>query len=175
MDEAVLEEVAAFIEARLAEDEEKAELSGPAVVAWLTFSDDQGRMLYTTVASTNLYEGDILHPWVADGHEVPAPASARVVYDPARVRRSAAATRLLVTRIQAMPHHYVDEDTWYSCRLAVAPGETEPGSGKNPEAPGQGCECGRDWRVGALLHAVAARWGDHPDYQADWADVPAWV
>jgi hypothetical protein len=69
--------VIAFFEARLAEKEAPAHFSGPAKVAWLTYLDDQGQMLYTTVAA-----GDDDQPWCADGHELPAPASASVVYDP---------------------------------------------------------------------------------------------
>lgn len=71
-----------FIEARLDEDEKTAHHSGPARVAWLTFRDEAGQMLYTVAASDH-GEAD----WIADGKVLAAPASASVVYDPARVPR----------------------------------------------------------------------------------------
>lgn len=80
----------AFLNARLDEDEATASYAGPARIAWLTYRDADGQMLYTTVAA-----GEDHAPWVADGKELPPPASARVVYDPARVLREVEAGRHL--------------------------------------------------------------------------------
>jgi hypothetical protein len=90
--------LAAFLADRLDEDEATASYAGPAVVAWLTYRDDGGQMLYTTVAATS---GDSEDVWVADGKVLPEPASARVVYDPARVLRDVAAGRALVEAYRA--------------------------------------------------------------------------
>lgn len=80
-----------FIIARLGEAEAAAQASGPARAAWLTYRDNEGRMLYTTVAAAD--EDD---PWIADGHELSEPASARVIYDPAHVLRDIEAKRAIM-------------------------------------------------------------------------------
>lgn len=53
--------------------------------------------------------------------------------------------------------HYYCEDCWYSCPLAVEPGETEPGSGCcNGDKP-MVCDCGADAfnaRLDGLLAAL---------------------
>ena len=164
----------AFAEARLAEDEAAARYAGPARVAWLTYRDSEGQMLYTTVAA-----GEDHAPWVADGHELPEPASARTVYDPARALREVEAGRKLLAVIQAMPHDYVDADTWHSCSQAVDPhpdsdDDTGPGSGcLDEERAGKSCDCGRDARARRMLAAIVMRWSSHPDYLPGWAPAAA--
>ena len=86
---------------------------------------------------------------------------------PARVHRDVASTRELVQLVTGEAHHYNDDDPWFSCALAVAPGETEPGSGccNDTLDPGK-CSCGRDARVDRFLRVIAGRWSDHPGYAA---------
>lgn len=87
-------DITAFLTARLDEDEAAAYYSGPARVAWLTYCDDSGRMLYTTVAASN----DEDDPWVADGHDLPSPTAACIVFDPARVLAEVKAKRRVLAR-----------------------------------------------------------------------------
>jgi hypothetical protein len=94
----------AFLRAKLDEDEATARYSGPALVAWLTYREDSGGMFYTTVAAGGQGDWD---PWVADGHELPEPASARVVYDPARALREVDVWRKLLLEYHSAPHDAV--------------------------------------------------------------------
>lgn len=93
----------------IAEDEDAAHYSGPALVAWLTLRDDEGRLLYTTVAASDNGED-----WVADGKEVSTVASPDVVYDPARALRDAAFKRVVLAehkRGDNPPGHAA----WFPC------------------------------------------------------------
>lgn len=128
--------IAEFLTARLDEDEATAQHSGPARVAWLAFLDDAGHMRYTTVAASN----DDDDPWVADGHELVAPAAVRVVYDPARVLAEVAAKRALLKRLDEDADACTDDAEWRGASLA-------------------------EWQVIAHLAAVYA---DHPDYDPSW-------
>lgn len=160
-----LADLTAFISARLAETETKAR-SDPARIAWLTYLNGDGQMRYTTVAAD--HDDDY---WCADGKLLDVPSSACVVYDPAHVLRDVAATRKLVTEITAIPHEYVEGDSWYSCSRAVYPEspDDEPGSAcADDDRAGKPCDCGRDKRALRLLGTVAERWDDHADYQEGW-------
>lgn len=101
-----MKDLVAFIDSRLDEDEKAAQLSGRGRVAWLTYRDDEGQMLYTTVAAS-----DDFSPWFADGHELPEPASADNIYDQARALREVAAKRDIVRRCWA---HMNELDTYPS-------------------------------------------------------------
>lgn len=129
-----------FLAARLDEDEATARHSGPALVAWLTLHDSSGQMGYTTVASSDEYG-----PWVADGRDLPEPASARIVYDPARVLREVEAKRAIIR----------DAESLLDPPLALAPflSAADPLYG--------------DVLNGILRH-LAAAWSDHPDYDPAW-------
>lgn len=78
-----------FIKARL--DEKAARARGAGRIAWLTYRDADGQMLYTTVASG---AGD--DAWIADGKELPEPASVSVVFDEAQEFREVAAMRAIL-------------------------------------------------------------------------------
>jgi hypothetical protein len=78
------------LRAGLDADEATVQHSGSARVAWLTYHNDVGGLLYTTVAADGEGDWDV---WAAGGNELPEPASVRVVYDPARERRDIAAKR----------------------------------------------------------------------------------
>lgn len=86
-----------FIEAQMNVDEMTAHHSGPARVAWLTLLDGSGRLRYTTVASSSNDDD----PWFAHGRQVPAPASVRIVYDPAQVLADVAAKREVIELYKA--------------------------------------------------------------------------
>ena len=87
-----------FIRARLDEEEKTAREAGDARIAWLTYCDEQGKMLYTTVAATG---GDV---WVAAGKELSAPATALIVYDPARVLTDVEAKRGMLRQLIVEGH-----------------------------------------------------------------------
>jgi len=131
----------AFLKARLDELAATASYAGPARIAWLTYRDDQGAMLYTTVAA-----GGDHAPWVADGHELPGPASARIVYDPARVLREVEAKRAIIERYKRAP--------------AVSGSPVSFTRGQD-EGYRQACM--------DAIRDLATIYGDHPDYRQEWA------
>ena len=82
----------AFYAARLDDAERTVYQEGSpphGVIAWLTYLAPGGGMGYATVAHGDSADG----PWIADGRELPEPASALVVYDPVRSLRHIAAGR----------------------------------------------------------------------------------
>lgn len=83
--------LAVFLAARLDEAEQNISYAGPARIAWLTYLRDDGQLAYTTIAA-----GVDNSPWVADGRELPEPASVRVIWDPARELRAITAKRAIL-------------------------------------------------------------------------------
>src|ERR1035441_8446779 len=101
--------------ARLDEDEATASYAGPARVAWLTYCDDEGQMLYTTVAA-----GGDPSPWCAAGKELADPASVRVIYDPARMRRYVEAGRAIISELKGEGHGWAEHEPAYYAGLDYA-------------------------------------------------------
>lgn len=134
-----MDDLISFLLARLAEDQATASCAGPARIAWLTYLDDNGQMLYTTVAA-----GEDHAPWVADGHELPEPTSARIVYDPARALREVAAKREIVGgEDDGLALYVVHERGVWPDELTRAAKQ--------------------------ILRRMAAVYSGHPDYQPEWA------
>jgi Family of unknown function (DUF6221) len=148
--------IAAFIEARLAEDEALAlatQVAAPGT--WHAAGED-----ILTVNPDPYWNG------VCVANASDAEAAHIIRHDPASTLRAVASTRDLVAQILAIPHSYVDGDTWFSCSQAVEPGEpgAEPGSAcADDNRRGQPCDCGRDAKVRRMLTTVAARWDGHPE------------
>ncbi|WP_405149464.1 DUF6221 family protein [Sphaerisporangium sp. NBC_01403] len=138
-----MDDLIAFLRARLGEDEETARVAGEACIAWLTYRDDDGQMRYTTVAAAAT-DGI----WIAAGAEVPAPTSALVVYDPARALREVEAKRRIIS--EHAPH----EDYSWACRTCSA-------------ADSCGCMGGPDLPC-PTLRLLALPYADHPDYREEW-------
>jgi Family of unknown function (DUF6221) len=130
--------VIAFFEARLGEMENRARYSGPGLVAWLSLHDEAGELSYTTVAASDHGDGD---DWIADGKVLPVPASAHVIYDPAREVRKAEAIRAIVRRCT----RYANEMDEYPNAL-VSP---------------------RAVLARQVLMDLGDAWSDHPDYPAE--------
>jgi hypothetical protein len=159
--------VAAFLAARLDEDEAIARQSGPALVAWLTFRSGKGEMLCTTVAAGGEGNWD---PWVADGRELPEPASVRVVYDPARALREIQAKRAILDEHCILTSG--DRNPDYE-EFPVVPWGAKGGAGDQ----GPGCVtchyCGlggmKGYGICRTVRLLAAIWSDHPDYDQAWA------
>jgi hypothetical protein len=92
-------------------------------------------------------------------------------FRPLRALRRVKAVRDLVTAILAEQHDYNALDGYYSCSQAregtgLVSGPTgPPGSGcSDPERAGKPCDCGRDARVARLLAIIASEWeGDGHD------------
>ena len=137
-----MDDLITFLRARLDEDAAAAHDSGSALVAWLTYRDDAGQMLYTTVASGGEGDWDV---WVANGQELPAPASARVVYDPARVLREVEARRAILARYEDCLTRMEDPD--YSAVTAR--------------------DQAREYED-FVLPNLAAVYSSHPDYRQEW-------
>jgi hypothetical protein len=95
-------------------------------------------MGYTTVAHGHSADG----PWIADGRELPEPASVLVVYDPLRVLRDVAAKRTILRRCAAQ----MNEPDQYPNGL-VSP---------------------RALMARQNLMDLAAVWSDSPEYQEGW-------
>lgn len=81
-----------FLRVRLDEDEQTAREAGECRIAWLTYRDERGQMLYTTVAAGD----DVDDVWCAAGRELGEPASVRVVYETARVLADVEAKRRII-------------------------------------------------------------------------------
>lgn len=88
--------------------------------------------------------------------------------DGRRILAERAAKRAIMDVVTRWEHSYMDEDMWYSCPLAVAPGEAEVGSGYSGDDEAV-CRCGLEDRQMRLLLPLAAIYFDHADYQQDWA------
>jgi hypothetical protein len=155
-----MSDLTAFVNARLDEDEATARYSGPALVAWLTFCDEQGQMSYTTVAAGGQGDWD---SWVADGHELPEPASARVVYDPGRALREAGAKRKRLAL-------YLDAKEALKTALKNAPMIDDPAAAHSyvrarinvNQASGRFAALEMSVRLDAMAYH------DHPDYEQEW-------
>lgn len=127
-----------FLRARLDEDEKRARDAGESRIAWLTYRDASGGLHYTTVANGR---GDV---WVADGKELPEPASTLVVYETARVLAEVEAKRKL------LGSHYDYRGVCTRCfDWQNKPVERE-------QFP---CE---------VVRLLALPYADHPDYRAEW-------
>jgi hypothetical protein len=152
-------ELAASVEAHLAEDEAAANaLDGATWRAGTDVGDEYNIAVVLEGADWQIARCGIEK--LADG-ELKAAHIAR--QDPARTLRHVKATRDLVAAILGEPHDYNEGDSWYSCSQAVdpdpAPGEGGPGSGcSNDERAGRPCDCGRDARVARLLGIIAGEW-----------------
>ncbi len=132
----------AFLEARLDEAEHTVYQEGSppvGVIAWLTYLEPDGSPSYTTVASGGTPEG----PWIADGGELPDPASVLVVYDPIQVLRQIEASRAIVRRCAVRMN---EPDQW-------------PNGLVSPRA----------LLARQVLRDMAAVYSDHPDYRQEWA------
>ena len=136
----VNESLARFVSARLDEVEETASFAGPARIAWLTYPDEPERPYYTTVAA-----GDDYSPWTADGRDLPQPASARVVYDPERVRADIQVWRRLLVEYRSL--------------------------GLDAKFAGTERETGFHLALSAALKFKAATWADHQDYRPAWEEA----
>ena len=152
-------ELAASIEAHLAEDEAAAgALDGATWRAGTDVGDEYNIGIVLEGADWQIARCGIEK--LADG-ELKAAHIAR--QDPARALRRVKATRDLVAAILAERHDYNEGDSYYSCSQAVdpdpAPGADGPGSGcSNDERAGKPCDCGRDAKVARMLAIIATEW-----------------
>lgn len=85
-----MDDLTAFVNARLDEDGATHRHAGEGRIAWLTYRLDNGELSHTTVAADH-HDGY----WHAGGKLLPEPASVLIVYDQARVLREVAALRWL--------------------------------------------------------------------------------
>lgn len=147
----VLAEMAAFAEARLAEDEADAQHI-PTDTEWYARFQP------------------------AAGHGRAREMAVRRTASRERLLAGVGGDRKLLAEIAAMPHLYLDGDAWYSCSQATHPDPCDeddggPGSGCLDETrTGKPCDCGRDSLARRLLAALVMRWEGHPEYKAgEWA------
>jgi uncharacterized protein DUF6221 len=87
-----MDELIAFLNERLDEEESTVRRAGESRIAWLTYLNVNGTMHYTTVADGHA------GVWIADGHELPEPASVLVMFETARALRDIEADRKLLSR-----------------------------------------------------------------------------
>lgn len=134
-----MEELIAFIEARLAEDESmaKAASAGP----WRVDDETYAEVIYAADDSSVVAGGR----WGGEASVFETNEDARhiVRHDPARVLREVEAKRRLVHRYDeiarlVLPYYPSDRDQGYAEALAEA------------------------------VRGMAAAWSDHPDYRAEW-------
>jgi hypothetical protein len=149
----VIDDLTAFVKARLDDAERTVYSEGTppkGVIAWLTYLQPDGSMGYTTVASGGSADG----LWIADGGELPEPASVLVVYDPVRKLRDIALKRAILAE-----HKHAEAAT---------------GNGS-----GFGCQVCHDYGDGivacgwcATVSQLGTEFPDHPDYKPDWKPRP---
>jgi uncharacterized protein DUF6221 len=108
----MMDDLIAFVVARLDEAETTVRRAGESHIAWLTYRRDDGSMGYTTVADGHA------GVWIADGHELPEPASVLVMFDTARALRDVEAKRRLIEEFAARSTRDVAEI--YLTTLAAA-------------------------------------------------------
>ena len=100
-----MDDLAAFISARLDEDEAAHRHAGQGRIAWLTYNREDGQLSHTTVAADH-HDGE----WCADGKLLPEPASVLIVYDQQRALREITAKRAMVDAATNVPD---DDDPYY--------------------------------------------------------------
>ena len=173
-------DIAAFIAVRLDEDEAAAiegrpDPSDPRTGEWTDYGhhptpQDRRQDRDVQMVGTETEETGWMVCEVGQFDRAAMIAAHIARYDPARALRNVSSTRRLVAEVTAMPHLYVEGDSWFSCSQAVSEWRPDegPGSGCSDEKrAGKPCDCGRDAKVGRMLGIVAGRWSDHPDYRPE--------
>lgn len=115
-----------------------------------------------------LTEGQLEYLWREfERARVPGAVERLVVgwHDPARVLAECAAKRAIVEVVSAWKHEVV-EDCWYTCGAATE--ERDGGQCCDDARRRTGCDCGLDFRVGAILKPLANIFADHPDFDPAW-------
>jgi hypothetical protein len=139
-----MDDLVAFLTARLDEREHALRAAGEGRIAWLSYYRDDGHINYTTVAAGGDDADGPDDVWVADGKELPTPKSVLVVHDQARELAEVEAARRRIELHGAEPHECVEYDS-------------------NPE-----------WRATCYerdcltLRLEALPFADHPDYKESW-------
>jgi hypothetical protein len=151
-----IDELAARIEAHIAEDEATAKEAARG-----DFAEWRRHWL-----NPGIYSGtrDILDSDLTVLARVGAPVAEHIARnDPARALRRVKAVRELAAEIMAEGHYY-DESGYYSCSQArewapVGQEPGPPGSGcSDRERAGKPCDCGRDATVARRLAIIASEW-----------------
>ncbi len=157
--------IAEFITANLDHDEQVARASAHLDGCdWTTSPAKRG---FATVTG---YDGALCESDAADAHLMHEATSVHIaLHDPARALRQVAAGRRILAEVMGWGHHYNDDDCWYSCGLAVAPGETEPGSGCHNDDHIGRCTCGLEARRMRVLGPLASTYADRDGYDPAWA------
>jgi hypothetical protein len=140
------DDLIAFYSARLDEAERTVYAEGTpphGVIAWLTYCEPDGSMIYATVAHGDTVGG----PWFAAGKELPEPANVLVVYDPVRSLRHIAAGRALIRRYEL-------------AATAAARGSVSSFVHGQDDGYAEAC-------LDAIRDGAAA-WGEYPGYNPSW-------
>lgn len=148
------DDLVAFIEARLRDDQEVAEAID--VPDWRAESSWMCELIDPLPSQKRLYDGQFPLITAEDVEHI-----AR--HDPSRVLRDVGAHRRLLADIVAQ-RHVLNDREWYGCRaLAEA---LDPDL---PDLPtGRPCSCGRDADVERRLRLLAAIWSDSPGFRSEW-------
>ncbi|MER6515079.1 DUF6221 family protein [Nonomuraea sp. NPDC001636] len=173
-----MDDLIAFLRARLDEDEQTARAAGqlPTGDPWHNDPTAHWR------AKTSPYHGvgGAVRWYVEDGHEDgvvghvdPQAAQdddiARHIarHDPARVLAEVDAKRALVADLRTDPHG----DDEYSSRFRCGAAEDRYGNRLDPDDFARrtaSCTCGRDKRVYRRIRLLAMPYAPHPDYRDEW-------
>lgn len=148
-----------FLRARL--DELEKRTYGTGRVAWLTYRDSRGGMLYTTVASATIEMPD---HWVVDGREAAGSGggverTVDVIYDARQVLADVDAKRAIVELHSEAEYDVQGERTCVRC--------VDPNGWTVTPLPAE-----ERWPC-LTLRMLALPYVDHPDYDEAWrpADV----
>jgi len=174
-----MDDLAAFLRARLDEDEAHAQKDLWAV-ARSTAQGDWDALYGYNVPHSYIeapagshariaeFTSHRASPPLADGeedlHAADVLLAARMVRAAKsraeRVLREVAAKRAILADSLAQ-EHFLDDGEWYGC---AAVSHHPPG-----QPTGRDCTCGRDEEVERRLRLLAAIYSDHPGYRQEWA------
>lgn len=153
------DDVVAFIEARLAEDERTARATTPG-----PWADAAPGSVY--VEQAGLDNAHLIAEFpTCEEHDDHREEDARHIatHDPSRVLRGVVAHRRLLADILAQ-QHFLNDWNWYGCRAFTSSPDSDL-----PDLPtGRPCSCGRDADVERRLRLLAAIWSDSPGFRSEW-------
>lgn len=157
----MIEELVAFLRARLDDDERTARAAtpGPWSVNDESFTESIRAADGTEVVAGGRWGGE------APVFETTEDALHIAAHDPARALLETDSRRQLLADA-LVEKHVVVEDCWYTCPATTE--DHDGGETCNEADSGKPCNCGRDARIERRLRLLAMPYIDHPDYRPEW-------
>lgn len=163
-----MDELIAFLRARLAEDEQAARAATAGPWEW---RHEHGELWQPKPDGWLDYSGEYIAgpgdraTLFGPGMTPHADAVHVARHDPARVLADIEAKKQTISTLLSAKHA-VCEDSWYTCPAATE--ERDGGECGQDDMRGEPCECGRDDRLITHLCLLALPYADHPEYDEAW-------